>query len=153
MVIVINKKYQNEIVSCLQLGYSIPSICKVMSKKYKGVEFKSSDIIILAKQRNIQVGKKDLSKEKIDFKTAEKMLPTILEDSAMMGKIKKSILIIILCFVVLMGVIWYLAGIKPMLITLAICAVVFGGIFAYIYFTYVRNGKSAQSVKKKLKNK
>ena len=52
----IPKNVQQELVILLQQGYSIDSVCKAMSKKYKGVELKKPDIIILAKRYNIKIG-------------------------------------------------------------------------------------------------
>ena len=67
----IPKNVQQELVILLQQGYSIDSVCKAMSKKYKGVELKKPDIIILAKRYNIKIGTKDLTKEKIDMNMAK----------------------------------------------------------------------------------
>ena len=72
----IPKNVQQELVIFLQQGYSIDSVCKAMSKKYKGVELKKPDIIILSKRYNIKIGTKYLTKEKIDLNMAKNMTST-----------------------------------------------------------------------------
>ena len=123
------------------MGYSIDSICKVMSKRYKGIEFKSSDLVILAKKMNIKVGKKDLSKEKLDLKMAKQALPELMKDTDFMGKIKKSIAIIVISLLVLLGVIGYLTNLKTMFICLGVLLVFVFAFLTFCYFKYVRKDK------------
>ena len=86
----VNKKYQEEVIALLQGGYSISSIAKVMSKKYK-TEIKNSDILILAKQRNIRVGNKDL--EKLNTKDVGKVLPQAVKDEKLVNSVKNKLII------------------------------------------------------------
>lgn len=137
----ISKKYQTEVLSLLQMGYSIDSICKVMSKRYKGIEFKSSDLVILAKKMNIKVGKKDLSKEKLDLNMAKQALPELMKDTDFMGKVKKSIAIIVISLLVLLGVIGYLTNLKTMFICLGVLLVFVFAFLTFCYFKYVRKDK------------
>ena len=83
----VNKKYQNEIITLLQGGYSISSISKVMSKKYK-TEIKNSDILILAKQKNIKVGNKDL--EKLSVKDISNVLLHAVKDENFINNVKNN---------------------------------------------------------------
>ena len=76
-----------------------------MSKKYKGVELKKPDIIILAKRYNIKIGTKDLTKEKIDLNMAKNMMPDLLKNNDLMGQIKSKLILVFVCILVLLGAI------------------------------------------------
>ena len=144
----VNKKYQEEVIALLQGGYSISSIAKVMSKKYK-TEIKNSDILILAKQRNIRVGNKDL--EKLNTKDVGKVLPQAVKDEKLVNSVKNKLIILFVCFVVLLGAIYLIGGFKPMLITLGVVLTVLIVGLVIVYFKFIKGNSEIISFLKKRK--
>lgn len=142
IIIKINRQHQTEIATFLQGGYSIDSICKVMSKKYKGTDFKKSDVLILARQMGLKnIGTKDLSKQKIDLKTAKKALPLIMKDKNLVNSIKTKLLFVLIIFVTLLGTSFYFGGVKPMLFTALGGVGIVGLAILFLYFKYFKIGK------------
>lgn len=146
----ISSNVQREIVSLLQQGYSIDSIIKVLSKQYKNIDFKKSDIVILAKKNNIKnIGSKDLSKTKIDLKTAQKMMPTLLENKSLVSEIRNKLIIVGICLLVLLGVIYFLTDIKVTLIVFGILVLLIGAAIGFSYFKFVKPNKIKKPKKSK----
>ncbi len=149
----ITKSVQQEIIALLMQGYSIKSVIFAMSKKYKNVEFKQSDILILAKRNNIKVGNRDITKEKVDLKTITDNLPTLLNDKSFMGEIKNKLIILAVCLLVLLGVLYFFTGWKIALGVFGGLVLVAGIAVLILYLKYVKPNKQLQSsFKKKGKN-
>ena len=144
----VNKKYQEEIIALLQGGYSISSISKVMSKKYK-TEIKNSDILILARQRNIRVGNKDL--EKLSTKDISKALPYAVKDENLVNSVKNKLIILLICFIALLGAIYLIGGFKPMLITLGVVLTVLILALIVVYFKFIKGNADISSFIRKRK--
>ena len=150
----IPKNVQQELVILLQQGYSIDSICKAMGKKYKNVEFKKSDIFLIAKKNNIKVGSKDLTKEKIDLNTAKNMMPDLLKNNDLMGQIKSKLILVFVCILVLLGAIGFLAGWKIALYVGIGVLVLIGIAVGISYFKFVKPNKAVRdAVKSNLRKK
>lgn len=150
----IPKNVQQELVILLQQGYSIDSVCKAMSKKYKGVELKKPDIIILAKRYNIKIGTKDLTKEKIDLNMAKNMMPDLLKNNDLMGQIKSKLILVFVCILVLLGAIGFLAGWKIALYVGIGVLVLISIAVGISYFKFVKPNKAVRdAVKSNLRQK
>jgi hypothetical protein len=150
----ISKNIQQELVILLQQGYSIDSICKAMGKKYKNVEFKKSDIFLIAKKNNIKVGSNDLTKEKIDLNTAKNMMPELLKNNDLMGQVKSKLILVFVCILVLLGAIGFLAGWKIALYVGIGVLVLIGIAVGISYFKFVKPNKAVRdAVKSNLRQK
>ena len=150
----ISKNIQQELVILLQQGYSIDSICKAMGKKYKNVEFKKSDIFLIAKKNNIKVGSKDLTKEKIDLNTAKNMMPELLKNNDLMGQVKSKLILVFVCILVLLGVIGFLVNWKIALYVGIGVLVLIGIAVGISYFKFVKPNKAVRdAVKSNLRKK
>ena len=150
----ISKNIQQELVILLQQGYSIDSICKAMGKKYKNVEFKKSDIFLIAKKNNIKVGSKDLTKEKIDLNTAKNMMPELLKNNDLMGQVKSKLILVFVCILVLLGVIGFLVDWKIALYVGIGVLVLIGIAVGISYFKFVKPNKAVRdAVKSNLRKK
>lgn len=148
----IPKNIQQEIVILLQQGFSANSVCEVMKKKYKNVDIKGSDIIILAKKNNIRMGNKDITKEKIDLKTAQKMMPELLENKDVMKQVKSKIGLIIVCLLALLGVVGFLTDWMIALNIFVVLVIVVGIALCICYFKFIKPNKN-NLVHRKKKNK
>ena len=150
----ISKNIQQELVILLQQGYSIDSVCKAMSKKYKNVEFKKSDVFLIAKKNNIKVGSKDLTKEKIDLNTAKNMMPELLKNNDIMSQVKSKLILVLICILVLIGVVGFLAGWKIALYMGIGVFVLIGIAVGISYFKFVKPNKAVRdAVKSNLRKK
>ena len=150
----ISKNIQQELVILLQQGYSIDSVCKAMSKKYKNVEFKKSDVFLIAKKNNIKVGSKDLTKEKIDLNTAKNMMPELLKNNDIMSQVKSKLILVLVCILVLLAVTGFLAGWKIALYIGIGVFVLIGIAVGISYFKFVKPNKAVRdAVKSNLRKK
>lgn len=142
----ITSQQKQEIIGMLHNGYSIDSISKVMSKKYKKQNFAKSDILIISKQVGIKnIGKKDIKKQSLDVKTAEKMVSKVLNDKNSTSKL----IILLISFIALLGVIWYFTSFKIMLIT---CIVIVSILFILSMFVYFKFIRKSDKIKKEIRN-
>lgn len=146
----ITSQQKQEIIGMLHNGYSIDSISKVMSKKYKKQNFAKSDILIISKQIGIKnIGKKDIKKQSLDVKTAEKMVSKVLNDKNSTNKLTSKLIILLISFIALLGVIWYFISFKIMLIT---CIVIVSILFILSMFVYFKFIRKSDKIKKEIRN-
>ncbi len=145
----ISKVIQQEIIILAQQGFSASSICEVMKKKYKNLNIKNSDIVILAKKNGIKMGTKDITKEKIDLKTAQNMMPSLLEDKDVIKQVKSKLALIIFCLLALLGVIGFLTDWMIALYIFIGLFIVFAVAVAVCYFKFIKPNKNSLVHRKK----
>lgn len=146
----ITNQQKQEIVGMLHNGYSVDSISRTMSKKYKKQNFAKSDILIISKQAGIKnIGKKDIKKQPLDVKIAEKMVSQVLNDKTSTKNLVSKLIILLFCFIALLGVIWYFTNLKVMLIVCVtiICILVILSLFVYLKFI-----RKSDKIKKEIRN-
>ena len=142
----VNKKDKEEILALIRSGYNIQSVCKIMENKTNGTKYSQADIILVAKNAGIKnFGKKEYS-EKLSVKES---LPALVKDEKVVSKAKKSIIMLLICLAIIVAVIGYIWGLKPMLITLGVVILILIGFVLYCYTHLVKGNINLKSMVKK----
>lgn len=142
MSVKISKQVEKEIINLLHMGYSSKSITDVMKKKYK-LQITNGEIIVIAKKMGIhKIGNRDINSFKDKMENISYSLPTILENDTYKNKLKKNLVLILLCLIILFVSIYLLGGLKIFVIALSVFGVIVVSLIMIVYFKYVYKNKS-----------
>ena len=138
----VSKQEQEEIIALVREGYTLNSICVIMKNKTNGKEISQGDIVLISKKAGI----KTFGKKEFNTKNAIKEnLPNIAKDIEMMSKVKKTLIIISLCLLVLIGIIGYLWGIRPMIITACVVLLLITVCILFCYFSFIKGNRALKT--------
>ena len=142
----VTNKQKLEIVGLLQNGYSIDSRHTVINKNYKNLNISKSDILVLAKQYNVkQIGKKDLSKEKVNLQVAEQIVSNVLNNETQSNSLKHGIIVFFICLLILFGAISYFVGLKVGFIVLGVIVSILILLSMIVYFKFIKKSSKIKS--------
>lgn len=138
----IGKQQEKEVINLLHMGYSSKSIIAVMKRKYK-LQLTNGEIIVIAKKMGIRkIGNKDANSLKDKMENISYSLPTILDNETYKTKLKKNLILILLCLIILFVCIYFLGGLKIFLISLSVFGVIIISLITLVYLKFVYKNKS-----------
>ncbi len=143
----VSNNIKSEILSLIHSGYSLESICKTINKRHKDTEVTKGDIVVIAKQAGIQkFGKETKVKQNTNYSTIESTVSQLVNDKEVRGKVKNSIITIIICLIVLALVLYFSFGLKVMLITLGSLIGIIALLVLFGYFKVIKKNDSLMKI-------
>lgn len=143
----VSNNIKTEILSLIHSGYSLDSICKTINKRHKDVGITKSDIVIVAKQAGIQkFGKETKVKQNMNMSNVESMIPNLVNDTEVRGKVRNSIIIILMCIIVLALVLYFSFNLKVMLITMGSLIGIVALLVVFGYFKVIKKNDTLMKI-------
>ena len=128
----LNRTVKREVIGLIKAGYSVEAICALMKDKSHPITLAPSEVLLVAKQNNLKLGHKKYDKKELQ----KQQLHNTLNSEEDLAKVKKSLVILVLCLIGLLVAVWLLYGFRAFLIALIciISFIAFIGLFLFIRF-------------------